>query len=163
MSREAPVTSAVFPESVADEELEFVWRRRKRLCRLASMPRGHELIMELRHRERLDDVQRAVQPQIDAVARHPVFQQLTSITALRTFMQHHVYAVWDFMSLLKALQRAVTCIEIPWVPCGDPAARRFINEIVRDEESDQVSLDGDPPAAMSHFELYLRAMERVGA
>ena len=113
--------------------------------------------------KRLDDVQRAVQPHIDAIARHPVFHRLTSITALRIFMEHHVFAVWDFMSLLKALQRAVTCIELPWVPCGDPAARRFINEIVLDEESDQVSLDGDPPAAMSHFELYLRAMERVGA
>ena len=113
--------------------------------------------------KRLDDVQRAVQPHIDAIARHPVFHRLTSITALRIFMEHHVFAVWDFMSLLKALQRAVTCIELPWVPCGDPAVRRFINEIVRDEESDQVSLDGDPPAAMSHFELYLRAMERVGA
>jgi hypothetical protein len=113
--------------------------------------------------EWLDEVQRAVQPHIDAIARHPVFHRLTSITDLRLFMEHHVYAVWDFMSLLKALQRAVTCTEIPWVPRGDPAARRFINEIVLDEESDQVSLDGDPPAAMSHFELYLRAMERVGA
>jgi len=113
--------------------------------------------------ERLDNVQRAVQPHIDAIARHPVFHRLTSITALRVFMEHHVYAVWDFMSLLKALQRAVTCIEIPWVPCGDPAARRFINEIVLDEESDKVSLDGDLPAAISHFELYLKAMERVGA
>jgi hypothetical protein len=113
--------------------------------------------------KRLDHVQRAVQPHIDAIVAHPLFHRLTSITALRVFMEHHVFAVWDFMSLLKALQRAVTCIELPWVPCGDPAARRFINEIVLDEESDQVSLDGDPPAAMSHFELYLRAMERVGA
>ena len=113
--------------------------------------------------KRLDDVQRAVQPHIDAIARHPVFHRLTSITALRVFMEHHVFAVWDFMSLLKALQRAVTCIEIPWVPYGDPAVRRFINEIVRDEESDLVPIDGAPPVAMSHFELYLRAMERVGA
>jgi hypothetical protein len=91
--------------------------------------------------KRLDDVQRAVQPHIDAIVAHPVFRRLTSVTALRIFMEHHVYAVWDFMSLLKALQRAVTCIELPWVPCGDPAARRFINEIVLDEESDQVSLE----------------------
>jgi hypothetical protein len=108
-------------------------------------------------------MQRAVRPHIDAVAGHPVFRCLTSITALRVFMEHHVYAVWDFMTLLKALQRAVTCIEIPWVPRGDAAARRFINEIVLDEESDKVSLDGAPPAAVSHFELYLKAMERVGA
>jgi hypothetical protein len=114
-------------------------------------------------RRQLDDVQRAVQPHIDAIARHPVFHRLTSILALRVFMEHHVFAVWDFMSLLKALQQAATCIAIPWVPCGDPAVRRFINELVLDEESDKVSLDGAPPAAMSHFELYLKAMERVGA
>jgi hypothetical protein len=78
-------------------------------------------------------------------------------------MEHHVYAVWDFMSLLKALQRAVTCIDVPWIPRGDPAARRFINEIVLDEESDKVSLSGEPPAPTSHFDLYLHAMTRVGA
>jgi hypothetical protein len=113
--------------------------------------------------EQLDGVQRAVQPHIEAIARHPVFTRLTSITALRIFMEHHVYAVWDFMSLLKALQRAVTCIGTPWVPCGDPAVRRFINEIVLDEESDSIALDGVRPAPISHFELYLSAMERVGA
>jgi hypothetical protein len=58
-------------------------------------------------REQLNDVQRAVQPHIDAIARHPVFHCLTSILALRVFMEHHVFAVWDFMSLLKALQQAV--------------------------------------------------------
>lgn len=114
-------------------------------------------------RERLQKIQQAAQPHIDAVAQHPVFRRLTSIAALRVFMEHHVYAVWDFMSLLKALQRAVTCVDLPWVPVGDPAIRRFINEIVLDEESDMVALNGDTPVAISHFELYLQAMERVGA
>jgi DUF3050 family protein len=124
---------------------------------------SHPTEINVQASEWLAGIQRAVQPHIDAIANHPVFHRLTSITALRVFMEHHVYAVWDFMSLLKALQRAVTCIEIPWVPRGDPAVRRFINEIVLDEESDQVSLDGDLPAPISHFELYLQAMEQVGA
>jgi hypothetical protein len=114
-------------------------------------------------REGLRKIQQAAQPHIDLVAQHPVFRRLTSITALRVFMEHHVYAVWDFMSLLKALQRAVTCVDLPWVPVGEPAIRRFINEIVLDEESDMVSFNGDPPVATSHFELYVQAMERVGA
>ena len=75
------------------------------------------------------------------------------------FMQAHVFAVWDFMSLLKALQRDLTCVTLPWVPVGDPETRLLINQIVMGEESDQAP-DG---RICSHFELYLEAMEEAGA
>ena len=71
----------------------------------------------------------------------------------------HVFAVWDFMCLLKALQRVVTCVETPWLPRGDPATRRLINEIVTGEESDLLPSG----RCVSHFELYLEAMEEAGA
>lgn len=74
-------------------------------------------------------------------------------------MESHVFAVWDFMCLLKALQRVVTCVEMPWVPRGDPETRRLINEIVLGEESDTLPGGG----CASHFELYLQAMTRAGA
>jgi hypothetical protein len=74
-------------------------------------------------------------------------------------MEAHVFAVWDFMCLLKALQCMVTCVDIPWMPRGDPATRRLINEIVTGEESDLLP-DGD---CASHFELYLQAMEEARA
>ncbi len=73
-------------------------------------------------------------------------------------MEHHVFAVWDFMSLLKGLQRSLTSVELPWRPVGDPSTRRLINELVLEEESD--TFDG---LTIGHFELYLRAMEQVGA
>lgn len=74
-------------------------------------------------------------------------------------MEHHVYAVWDFMSLLKALQRRLTGVDLPWRPVGDPRFRRMINEMVLGEESD---LDPSGNAA-SHFELYRSAMRQAGA
>jgi hypothetical protein len=78
---------------------------------------------------------------------------------LQVFMEHHVFAVWDFMSLMKALQRGLTCIDLPWSPVGNPETRRLINEIVWGEESD---VDAQGTAA-SHFELYLGAMAEIGA
>jgi hypothetical protein len=70
--------------------------------------------------------------------------------------------VWDFQCLLKALQREVTCVDVVWRPTPDPAARRLVNEIVLDEESDAAP-DWLGGGHLSHFELYLAAMDRAGA
>jgi hypothetical protein len=90
---------------------------------------------------------------------HPVYRLIDSPDRLRQFMEHHVFAVWDFQSLLKALQQRLTCTTIPWVPTADAEARRLVNEIVLDEESDELPDGG----YASHFELYVAAMERAGA
>ena len=44
---------------------------------------------------------------------HPVFHSVTTLPRLRVFMEHHVYPVWDFMSLLKSLQQT-------FAPHGSP-------------------------------------------
>lgn len=84
---------------------------------------------------------------------------MTSREAIARFMEYHVWAVWDFMSLLKALQTKLTCTTIPWMPIGDAETRFLINEIVVGEESD-VDRRG---IRRSHFEMYLNAMQETGA
>src|SRR5215475_10249598 len=94
----------------------------------------------------------------DLVVTHPLYANLTNHGAIVTFMEYHVYAVWDFMSLLKSLQRNLTCVEVPWVPTGPTSSRRLINDIVLVEESDELG-----GGFISHFELYLAGMAQAGA
>ncbi len=100
-----------------------------------------------------------VQDLVDRVRNHDLYALVRDARSLRLLMRSHVFAVWDFQSLLKALQRAVTCVEVPWLPTPDPEARRFVNEIVLDEESDVCPWGGH----LSHFELYHRAMRESAA
>jgi hypothetical protein len=107
----------------------------------------------------LKRLQEEIQPLRQALIDHPVYSSIKSLEHLRIFMQHHIFAVWDFMSLLKALQRELTCVEIPWIPKGSAETRYLINEIVIGEESD-IDQHG---VRMSHFELYGNAMKEAGA
>jgi hypothetical protein len=95
----------------------------------------------------------------ERLVRHRIYGLVNSAARLRWFMESHVFAVWDFQSLLKAMQQRLTCTTIPWVPTLDPEARRLVNEIVLDEESDELPEGG----AASHFELYLEGMRAAGA
>lgn len=101
-----------------------------------------------------------LQNQHQNLVSHPVYNRLTTINNIKTFMSYHVFAVWDFMSLLKALQRDITGMQLPWTSSKyNPELVRLVNEIVLAEESD---LDQNG-VACSHFELYLRAMDELGA
>ena len=96
----------------------------------------------------------------DRLVTHPLYKEIKDLKSLRAFMETHVFAVWDFMSLLKSLQREITCVSVPWRPSGySSELLRFINQIVLGEESD-VDQNGK---AVSHFELYLSGMDEVGA
>jgi hypothetical protein len=109
--------------------------------------------------QRIEQLKTAITPFREKLTSHPLYQKITSLDDLHTFMQHHVFAVWDFMSLLKSLQIGLTCVQLPWIPVGNANTRYLINEIVTGEESDvdQYGYRG------SHFELYLKAMEQAGA
>ena len=100
-----------------------------------------------------------IEPLRAQIINHPLYHEISDLKDIAEFMRFHVFAVWDFMSLLKALQRELTCVEVPWYPKGDAETRFLINEIVAGEESD-IDEDG---RRVSHFELYLEAMKLIGA
>jgi len=104
-------------------------------------------------------LQEKIAPIRKEILKHPLYTHIKGIEDLRVFMEFHVFAVWDFMSLLKTLQKNLTCIEVPWIPKGSAETRYLINEIVTGEESD-INLNGE---RQSHFEMYLEAMKKVGA
>lgn len=96
--------------------------------------------------------------------QHRLYGSLRTPDDLRTFMTHHIYSVWDFMSLLKALQGHIAPSTQPWTPRGSAAVRYFINAIVLGEESDEGLPDAHgQPTWASHFELYCTAMREIGA
>jgi hypothetical protein len=106
----------------------------------------------------IDRLEEQISETRNRVVTHPVYAALDSRAAISTFLEHHVFAVWDFMSLLKSLQRNLTCVELPWVPTGPTGSRRLINDIVLVEESDELR-----GGFISHFELYLAGMTEAGA
>ena len=115
--------------------------------------------MDTMQMARFQAIQARIDPVRQRLLNHPLYERLESLEGLRTFLESHVFAVWDFMSLLKTLQRRLCCVSVPWLPAADTTAVRLINEIVLGEESDQ-DVDG---GHVSHFELYHRAMRECGA
>ncbi|SDZ93832.1 DUF3050 domain-containing protein [Pedobacter hartonius] len=104
-------------------------------------------------------IQSVIEPLREEIINHKVYSVINDIDDLKVFMQYHVYAVWDFMSLLKSLQIGLTSTTTPWFPVGNANTRYLINEIVTGEESD-VDKEG---VRKSHYEMYLEAMEQCGA
>jgi Protein of unknown function (DUF3050) len=104
-------------------------------------------------------LQKELEEERERLLAHPVYGQINDLEGLQQFARVHVFAVWDFMSLLKSLQGCLTSVTIPWQPVGAASTRYLINEIVLGEESD-LDEEGN---RMSHFELYLKAMYQMGA
>ena len=104
-------------------------------------------------------IENRIEPLRDKLLNHRLYSRISKIEDLQTFTENHIYAVWDFMSLLKGLQTNLTCTNNPWTPVDNTEAARFINEIVLEEETDEIK----GGIAISHFELYLESMKEIGA
>lgn len=106
-----------------------------------------------------DRIHEHLAPLRSSLLKHSLYAHIDCLEALHFFMQHHVFAVWDFMSLLKTLQQRLCHTSVPWLPPESRQGCRLVNEIVLAEESDE---DGSGGFA-SHFELYHQAMQTCGA
>ena len=106
-----------------------------------------------------DTIVKYLQPLQEKLINHDLYHNINSIDTLKIFMENHIFAVWDFMSLLKSLQIHLTCVQIPWKPVKNTDAARFINEIVLEEETDKINSE----QTVSHFELYIDSMKEIGA
>jgi DUF3050 family protein len=104
-------------------------------------------------------LEKSLSPHVRKLMAHPLYGELHSLAEVRVLMESHVYAVWDFMSLVKALQIELTSVKVPWLPPLEPLLARFLNEIVLGEESDDLGHG----LCLSHCALYLLAMADVGA
>ncbi len=109
--------------------------------------------------KKLSGILTVIQPLAAAVNQHPVFAAINSIPRLCRFAQIHVYAVWDFMCLLKALQRQLSSPALLWTPPSNHLGCHLVNTLLAEEESDVFQ----EKQYLSHFELYLRAMQECGA
>ena len=107
----------------------------------------------------IDVLQDSLNPTRNKLISHPLYHALDTKEKITLFMENHVFAVWDFMSLIKALQKNLTCTSVPWTPNPNNFSGKLVNEIVLAEESD-IDMNDNPK---SHFELYIESMENLGA
>ncbi len=110
-------------------------------------------------KEHIKKIQQAIEPYRQQIINHKVYGVIDDLNDMQIFMKYHVFAVWDFMSLLKGLQTSLTCVRVPWFPKGLADNRFLINEIVVGEEADVDSFG----TRKSHYEIYLDAMDQAGA
>jgi hypothetical protein len=107
----------------------------------------------------IEQLTERLSPLILEINHHPLYRSINTVEHLQLFMEQHVFAVWDFMCLLKELHRQIVSTSAPWFPPKDALSANLIGSILVEEEGD-VTEDG---TYASHYDIYITAMKQVGA
>lgn len=117
----------------------------------------HTMTIEVNPKQ--EELIEKLEPLNEKLRDHALYSAITKLDHVKEFMQGHMVCVWDFMTLVTKLQEHFTCCTVPWKLKSSALTRRFINEVVLGEESDTDQND----QAISHYELYYKAMKDLGA
>lgn len=113
----------------------------------------------------IETVNQELAPLIQKIKHHDLYGHIHSLEDLGIFMSYHVFAVWDFMCLLKELHREIVTTKAPWFPPKDAYSAYLIGRILLEEESDLSDgshhFSQNIPCYCSHFEMYLKAMNTL--
>jgi hypothetical protein len=106
-----------------------------------------------------DRILQKVLPAQDKILNHQVYKEIENLDDLNLFLEYHVFFVWDQMSSLKAMQKDLTCMNVPWVPKRSPQTRKYINELVLNAEGNDLISE----TVLSEYESYLELMRESDA
>merc|ERR1711977_733147 len=124
------------------------------------LPMTTEVTLSKSQLARLAGIEQRLAPLRQQLREHKLYEEFEDLDDCRRFMEMHVFAIWDFMSLMKSLQRPfASSKQMPWLPSSQTKLERLVQEMVMRYEND-VNERGD---SMSHFEMYLQAMKQLGA
>jgi len=69
---------------------------------------------------RIQHIENEISELRNVLQNHKLYKSLNTLDDIKIFMESHVFAVWDFMSLLKNLQLNLTTVQTPWIPPKKP-------------------------------------------
>ena len=77
----------------------------------------------------MNNITQNLEPLKNKLRNHSLYNSIESVEDLKIFTNAHVYAVWDFMSLLKFLQINLTTISLPWYPSKNTRSEEHTSEL----------------------------------
>lgn len=93
------------------------------------------------------------------LANHKLYERVNDELSLRLFMEHHVICVWSYNFLLREIHQELVGLIHPLNSQSQKEAIRLVSEMILEEELEEQQ-DG---SLLSHFEIYLEAMQDLGA
>ena len=103
-----------------------------------------------------------IYPFKEQLLNHQIYGQVDEIRKTKIFMESHIFGTWDYLTMFKSLQRALTSLNIHLLEKGTLQLPFVMNQIILNEELDDES-SREYLSAIGIYQLYIKAMEEIGA